>query len=165
MTIDTSLISPLSLQECLSRLEEVRKKETGSSERKSNSLRWSVSGRTFTVRKNGPHFGLHVHGELSERPQGTVITCSAEIDWAANKLSSVWLAGAVPLLTCLALGLLLNGFLNGFSKELILLFLFFISGPVFFILQRQLDIRQSERDRKEMLEFIRRILDAKPGSP
>lgn len=152
-----SLISPLSITECISRLEEARKKEAG-------LLRWSLSGRAFTLRKNRAHFVSQIRGELSEVSEGTVITCSMEVDQAAGTLNSLWLMTALPLFTCVALGLLLNGLLNGFSKELILLFLLVSAVPAFYLLRRQSGIRQSERDKREMLDFIQKALEAKPNS-
>jgi hypothetical protein len=150
-----SLISPLSVQECISRLEEARKKDA-------SLLRWSVSSKSFTLRKNQPRSVAQIRGELSDAPEGTLIKCSMEADQKTSMLSSLWLMTALPLFTCVALGLLLNGLLNGFSRELILLFLLISSVPAFYLLQRQLGIHRTERDQREMLDFIQKTLDARP---
>lgn len=158
------MISPLSMEDCISRLEAAREKETVSDRNESGSLRCHVSGRTFTLRKSYPRFVAYLRGELSASSQGTVIDCSMEVENAANTLNSIWLMAVLPLFACVALGLLLNGFLNGFSKELFLVILVIIAIPSFLFLKRQLGIRKAERDRNEMLDFLQKKLDAKSRS-
>jgi hypothetical protein len=158
------LISPLSMQDCISRLEAASESKAVSDRNESGSLRCHVSGRSFTLRKSYPRFVAYLRGELSESSRGTVIDCSVEVENAANALNSVWLMAVLPLFACVALGLLLNGFLNGFSKELFLIILVIVAIPALLFLRRQLGIRKAERDRNEMLDFLQNNLEAKPRS-
>jgi hypothetical protein len=158
----TSLISPLSIRECISRLEEFERKETVPLSNEFTPPKCKVRGNSFTLRKNNFKYVPFMNGKLSETPEGTLITYSMEINSTTRNFGFIWLAGAIPLASCFVIANILDGLIKGFSWETLLVSLGAISIPTSYYFMRRYGEHYSESDKKEMLEFLQKTLDAKP---
>jgi hypothetical protein len=124
-----------------------------------------VRGDTFTLRKNYYKYVPFMHGKLSKTPEGTLITYYMEVDSITKSFDTVWIAGALPLALLFVLANILNGFLKGFTLDSILASLAAIMIPgVYYLLKRQGE-SYSEFDKKEMVEFLQKILEAETKTP
>ena len=160
-----SLISPLSIDKCISLLEEAGKKETVSFASEFTPPRCEVKGKTFTLRKNYYKNIPFMQGNLSETREGTLITYSMEIDSVTRLFNSIWITAALPLTFCFVVSMLTDGFTKGFSWNLLFVLFMAIAIPGFYYLQKYLGERKSEIDKKEMIEFLQTVLEAKPKMP
>jgi hypothetical protein len=88
-----------------------------------------------------------------------------KIDSMTSQFSSLWLAIGTPMISCFFLVVILEWLTKGFSWNSMFALLVAIAIPGFYYFQRQFGVRQSEIDKKEMLEFLQKTLDAKPRLP
>lgn len=158
-------ISPLSLKECISRLERARELEETSLSFEYDPMRYEVNGNNFTLRKRRISWIPFMHGELSETPEGTVITYSMKIHPFISKFQATWLTLLLPFLSCFVVGLICDMLENGITLKMSLALAVALSMPIMFYLRKQFADKQAERDKKEMLDFLQVLLNARPKLP
>jgi hypothetical protein len=158
-------ISPLNLKVCISRLERVRELEETSLSFEYDPVKCEVSGKNFTLKKRRIPWIPYIHGELSETPDGTVITYSMQTDPFTGRFQKTWLLILIPFLSCFVIGLISNMLEHGITLKMSLAVVGALSIPIMFYLRNQFADKQAEHDKKEMLDFLQKLLDARPKLP
>jgi hypothetical protein len=176
MSTSFSFASTLSLGECESRLEEVRKQETMESSEIYNPLHHEIkiiakSRIVFTLHKRKNPHALFISVELCEveGPYKTLITCSVgdpngdgsyeeneRFDKVNRNIGIFFL-----LLSCICFIAIIFTLNNpiGLSMAIVLFGIFSLSG--LFLFRSISTKRQRNEDVKELVNFIKKLLEAK----
>lgn len=160
-----SLISPLSTEECIVRLEKSRKQDEIPFSSEYHPPYGEVNEHTFNLRVNIGKYLPFMYGELVKVNEGTLITCSMKTPKLTQRRNTLWTVIALPFFSFLACFSILNGFEAGFSTTHLLTFLI---GIGFFFLHfyvQKITEKQSELDKQELLDFLEKTLDAKIRLP
>jgi hypothetical protein len=146
------LISPLGVEECRSRLESAG--ETG-------SIACSVRGRIFTLQRRQGRSASFLRGEFAEGPAGTVITFSSGTHSPGEQAASLWFKAGLPIFLLFAAALFVNGYVNGFTRNLSFGLVLALAVPAVFSTLKLRDLWLARREQKELLAFLQATLNGK----
>lgn len=146
------LISPLGAEECRSRLESAG--EAG-------AIAYSVRGRIFMLQRREGRSTSTLRGQFAEDPAGTVITFSGGTQSPGEQAASLWFKAGLPIFLLFAAALFLNGYLNGFTRNLSFGLVLAVVVPAVFSTLKLRELWLSRREQKELLVFLQATLNGK----
>jgi hypothetical protein len=159
--MQTFLISPLSLAECVARLESAKKKDDVPFSRDYLPPYGKLAGNTFTLQVNIGRNIPYMYGTFGKSAEGTLITCSMELAHSTRKFNLLWSIIALPFFLFMVFFGIFDAITSGFSTTHFVVILMGIGFPIFKWQMQRAGKRQFELDKKELLDFLETTLDAK----
>ena len=157
----TFLISPLNVEECISRLEKAKKWDDIPFYRDYLPPSGELVGSTFKLQVNIGRYMPYLYGRFAKSAEGTLITCSMEVAKSTRKFNTIWSIFALPFFLFMTVFGILDGFENGFLTTHFVVIIMGISLPILKWYLQQISKRRFESDKKELLDFLETTLDAK----
>lgn len=157
----TSLISPLSVEECITRFEKSKKQEEIPFSNEYHPPYGEIIGHTFTLRVNVGKYLPFMYGEFIKTREGTLITSSMTQSELLKRMIMLWTLIALPFFSFLVCFSIIDGFQSGFSTTNIVSFLVGVGLFTFYFYARKINEKQFELDNQELLDFLISTLEAK----
>ena len=148
-----SWISPLGVEECKARLEEAGK---------TDSITYSVRGRSFTLQMREGRSEAYLRGEFSEAPPGTVVTYSTGTNSSSGQFASLWFKIGLPIFLLFVAALFLNGYVNGFTRNVLFSLVLAVAVSAAFSVLKLRDMGLARSEQKELLAFLEAALKGRP---
>jgi hypothetical protein len=157
----TFLTSHLSVEECIARLENAKKKDDIPFSNAYRPPYGKLVGNTFRLQVNIGRYLPYMYGEFSKSAEGTLITCSMEVAKSTRKFNILWSIVALPFFSFMAVFRIIDGVKNGFSTTHFVAILIGIGIPIFYYYMQKTSSRRTELDKQELLDFLRTTLEAR----
>ena len=115
----TFLISPLSLKECITRLEKAKKRDDIPFSRDYLPPYGELVDNTFKLQVNIGRYMPYMYGEFAKSAEGTLVTCSMEVAKSTRKFHTLWSIFALPFFLFMTAFGILDGVKTDFQRRIL----------------------------------------------
>lgn len=159
------LKSPLSIDECIARLEKAKKQDHIPFSRDYLPPYGKIVDNTFSLQVNIGRRLPYMYGKFSKSMDGTLITCSMEISKSTRTFNFLWSFFILPFIILMAAFGIFDAVKTGFSTTHFVFLAIGIVLPSFYWYMQRINKLQIKSDERELLDFLKTTLDAKEKTP